>query len=49
MTSKKLLRLQAAKSKLNEFTTKFIRVYGESFPEILVTPEKIHRVILCSG
>ncbi|CAD8094539.1 unnamed protein product [Paramecium sonneborni] len=49
MTSKRLLRLQAAKSKLTELTTQFNQVYDEAFSEFLVQPNEIKRVILCSG
>ncbi|CAD8143405.1 unnamed protein product [Paramecium octaurelia] len=51
MTSKKLLRLQAAKSKLNEFSeqARFSQIYDDPFPEQIDEPSQIQRVILCSG
>nr|AOE43333.1 oxoglutarate dehydrogenase [Rostrostelium ellipticum] len=52
MTSPKwLLRLQQSFSSLDDFTkvTSFTRVYPEATPAELVAPEKVKRVIFCSG
>ncbi len=53
-TSKWLLRYQPSFSALSEFTdasdnSRFRRVIPEAFPETLLPPEKITRIIFCSG
>lgn len=49
--SKKLLRFKQACSSINEFGENIIfqRLYDEAFPDKLVSPEKIKKVIICSG
>ncbi|EFA82517.1 2-oxoglutarate dehydrogenase [Heterostelium album PN500] len=46
-----LLRLTQSFSSIDEFTkvNSFTRVYGESNPQDLVAPEKVQRLIFCSG
>ncbi|EGG13264.1 2-oxoglutarate dehydrogenase [Cavenderia fasciculata] len=50
-TPKWLLRLTQSFSSLKDFTetTSFTRVYGESQPNEIVAPEKVQRVVFCSG
>lgn len=49
--SKKLLKYKPASSKLKDFTeqTRFMTVVGESYPEELILPEQVKRVLIVSG
>ena len=51
MSPKKLLRLKEAGSTLDEFdeTKRFMKVYGEKYPEKLVSPDKVRKAVFCSG
>nr|AOE43335.1 oxoglutarate dehydrogenase [Coremiostelium polycephalum] len=49
-TPKYLLRLTQSFSKVEEFSNQhFTRVYPEAFPQDLVAPEKVQRLVFCSG
>ncbi|EGC32978.1 hypothetical protein DICPUDRAFT_56740 [Dictyostelium purpureum] len=49
-TPKYLLRYQKSFSKAEEFSTdSFARLYPEAFPEEINSPEKVSRVIFCTG
>lgn len=50
-TPKKLLRLKQARSTIDEFIgeTRFQPLLDEAYPEEIVAPEKVKRVVFCSG
>ena len=51
MAPKKLLRLKDACSNIDDFgeSLRFRRVYPETYPEEIDAPEKVKRVVFCSG
>lgn len=51
ISPKNMLKLRDCQSSLSEMQagTKFVRAFGETYPEELVAPEEVRRLLLCSG